>query len=474
MNMKGTIALLLAASAAFAQHVLVPPYLQPGNYPALTSEGKVLIWQTDSVPGTFVVEFTTGTQFEQAKKISRSKVTVTPLTLNQKTTLLYRSQLGKLKFDQDYIYRVLQNGTVVSTATFRTRTRKPETRFAVFGDCGARSPQQAKISWLVNEQKPDFVLVTGDLVYNNGREQEYRRNFFPYYTAARSDSSVGSPIMKNIPFYMLVGNHDIYSADLAKYPDGLAYFYYNDLPLNGAIPQATIEVKGSPAQVDAFKKSVQPRFPRMTHFSFDHGNVHIACLDANSYVNPLDPAVIDWLANDLRNSKADWKIVSYHHPGFNSSKAHYDYQLMRLLSPVLEELGVDMVLTGHVHNYQRTRPLKFAPKKNPEGTQYVISPEGKVDGVFTLDETFDGAANTRPNGIIYIVTGAGGAALYDKEMSAKPFMWKHEPQENWVPFTVKMVSDIHSYTLIETKGKTLQLRQLDSRNQVIDQITITK
>ncbi|HAC23485.1 MAG TPA: hypothetical protein DCE81_01070 [Cytophagales bacterium] len=474
MNVKGTIALLLAATAAVAQQVLVPPYLQPGNYPALTSEGKVLIWQTDTVPGAFVVEYTAGTNFEHAKKISRSKVTVTPLNLNKQTTLLYRSQLGKLKFDQDYIYRVLQNGTVVSTATFRTRTRKPETRFAVFGDCGARSPQQAKISWLVNEQKPDFVLVTGDIVYNNGREQEYRRNFFPYYISSKSDSSVGSPIMKNIPFYMLVGNHDIYSADLAKYPDGLAYFYYNDLPLNGAVPEETLEVKGPPAQVDAFRKSVQPRFPRMTHFSFDHGNVHIACLDANSYINPLDPTVIEWLTNDLRTSKADWKIVAYHQPGFNSSKAHYDYQLMRLLSPVMEQLGVDLVLTGHVHNYQRTHPLAFEPKKDSTGARYLISKEGRVDGKFTLDQAFDGVTNTKPKGIIYIVTGAGGAALYDKEMSAKPFMWKHEPQENWVPFTAKMVSDIHSFTLIETAGKKLKLRQLDSQNQVIDQITITK
>ena len=474
--MKVLLALVvsLATPALFAQQVLVPPYLQPGNFSALASEGKVLIWQTDSVPATYLVEFTTGTHFEQAKKVSQAKVNVTRLTLNQKTTLLYRSTLSKLKFDQDYVYRIFRNGTLISSQSFRTRTRKPETRFAVFGDCGARSAQQAKISWLVNEQKPDFVLVTGDIVYNNGREQEYRRNFFPYYTAEKADTTVGSPIMKNTPFYMLVGNHDIYSADLAKYPDGLAYFYYNDLPLNGVIPKETLEVKGPPAQVDAFKKSVQPRFPRMTHFSFDHGNVHIACLDANTYINPLDPTVIDWLANDLRNSKADWKIVSYHHPGFNSSKAHYDYQLMRLLSPVLEQLGVDLVLTGHVHNYQRTFPLTFEPKKDSTGAQYLISKEGRVDGKFTLDQEFDGVTKTKPKGIIYVVTGAGGAALYDKEMSAKPFMWKHEPQENWVPFTVKMVSDVHSFTMIETKGKTLQLRQVDARNQVIDQIAITK
>lgn len=110
------------------------------------------------------------------------------------------------------------------------------------------------------------------------------------------------------------------------------------------------------------------------------------------------------LANDLNSSKADWKIVSYHQPGLNSSKAHYDYQQTRLLSPVLESLHVDLVLSGHVHNYQRTHPLTFDPKKDSTGTHYEISKEGKVDGKFVLDSMYNGRSNTKPKGIIYIVT----------------------------------------------------------------------
>ena len=147
---------------------------------------------------------------------------------------------------------------------------------------------------------------------------------------------------------------------------------------------------------------------------------------------------------------------------------------MRLLSPVLEQLGVDMVLTGHVHNYQRTLPLKFAPKKNETGDRYVLTPEGRVDGVFTLDQQFDGVTHTKPDGIIYIVTGAGGAGLYDPAMSDKPDLWKHDPQENWVPFTAKIVSDIHSFTVIETDGKKLTLRQLNAKGVAFDQIHVTK
>jgi hypothetical protein len=145
-----------------------------------------------------------------------------------------------------------------------------------------------------------------------------------------------------------------------------------------------------------------------------------------------------------------------------------------LLSPLFEKLKVNLVLAGHVHNYQRSAPLLFAPQKNEAGDQYLVSPEGKVNGTFTIDEEFDGNTNTIPKGIIYIVTGAGGAPLYDSNLSLKPELWKHEPEENWQPFTQKLISDRHSFTLIETKGKELILQQIDLTGKIIDQIKVTQ
>ncbi len=475
-NQRSTTSILsiiffLATLSIHAQQVLVPPYLQPGNSSNLSNEQKILIWQTDSIPGHFKVEVSLAKPGE-IKTIA--KTSVVQLKLKNKTTFLYRATLPKLKFDSEYSYTISLNGQPMAEASFTSRTKEKTTRFAVFGDCGAGTPQQAKIAYQIYQQKPQFVLVTGDNVYRSGLENEYRKNFFPYYTAKEADTLKGAPIMQTIPFYMLLGNHDVFGADLDKTPDGLAYFYYNDLPLNGPHPKGMVTVKGNESLVKAFKSANGARFPRMSNFSFDYGNVHIVCLDANSYANPVDPTLVEWLSNDLKNTKADWKIVSYHHPGFNSSKAHYDYQYMRLLSPVLEQLGVDLVLTGHVHNYQRTLPLTFDPKLDSTGTHYAISPEGRVDGKFTLDQSFDGIINTKPKGIIYIVTGAGGAPLYDLSLSGKPELWKHDPQQNWVPFTTKIVSDIHSFSMIETNGKKLILKQLDAKGVAFDEITITK
>jgi acid phosphatase type 7 len=201
--------------------------------------------------------------------------------------------------------------------------------------------------------------------------------------------------------------------------------------------------------------------------------VHIVCLDANPYVFPFEPELIRWIETDLRNSKATWKIIAFHHPGFNSSQVHYDAQWMRALSPVFERSGVDLVLNGHVHNYQRTFPLRFAPKTDGKG-DVVFGSNGRVDGTFVLDQEFDGKTKTRPNGVLYVVTGAGGAGLYDTAFSNKPERWKHNPPENWVPFTVKLISHTHSLSVLQTEGKRLTLRQIDSKGEELDKFEVTK
>jgi hypothetical protein len=463
---------LCAGSSAdvFAQTILVPPYIQPGNASSLSKEQKVIIWETDSVPGKFTITW----NLDGDDKIRKTKIFHRRLTLKGKTTLLYRAILSGLKFDTIYHYEVKNDEAVITHASFSTRSKKPQTRFAVLGDFGAGNPRQAAIAYQIFLKKPQFVLTTGDNVYPDGRASEYRTNLFPYYRANENDPLKGAALMHTIPFYMVLGNHDIHGANLDKHPDGLAYYYYSDLPLNAPITTRTSTAEGASSLVNRFKSDTRPRFPGISNFSFDYGNVHITCLDANYYVDPLDPLLVEWLKRDIGKSKADWKFVAFHQPGFNSSEAHYDVQIMRLLSPLFESLKVDLVLTGHVHNYQRSLPLRFAPQKNEAGDQYIVSPEGRVNGVFTLDQSFNGDTDTTPEGIIYIVTGAGGGGLYDMKFSQKPETWRHEPRENWVPFTQKLISHTHSFTLIETKGKTLQLRQIDFYGNVIDSINVTK
>lgn len=454
-----------------AQQILVRPYIQPGNVSDLKKEEKVIIWQTDSVQGDFSVTYGMS---DAASKATSAKISSVKLHLKGKTTYLYRAVLPKLQFDTLYHYTVQLKSNVIARDTFHTRTTKPFTCFTVLGDFGAGTTQQAATAYRMAEQKPQFVVTTGDNAYQNGLEEEYRSNIFPYYLPQENEPAKGAAMMNTIPFYMVLGNHDVRVDSLGKEPGAFAYFYYNDLPMNGPVVQSPPVIKGNVAAVRAFRKNTRPRFPRMANFSFDHGNVHITCLDANDYINPLDPALLEWLQRDIGNSKADWKLVVFHHPGFNSSKAHYDFQVMRLLAPVFEKLGVNLVLTGHVHNYQRSVPLTFLPELNETGDRYVVSPEGRVNGTFTLDTLYDGVTKTKPRGIIYVVTGAGGGGLYDPVLSQKPETWSHDGPANWVPFTKKLISDRHSFTLIKTDNKILTLRQIDLTGKTLDEIMITQ
>ena len=151
------------------------------------------------------------------------------------------------------------------------------------------------------------------------------------------------------------------------------------------------------------------------------------------------------------------------------SRAHYEQQQMRLISPILEKGKVDIVFAGHVHNYQRTYPLTFKPDNL--GNQLVAGANnikiGKtVNGRWTLDKKFDGKRNTKPNGVIYIVTGAGGQGLYNPEQT--------KDTDSWQKFTFKFESRVHSFTIMDVDGKTLTLNQVDINGKEVDRMKIIK
>src|SRR5205823_7316338 len=108
-------------------------------------------------------------------------------------------------------------------------------RFVAFGDCGAGTAEQRPIAYQAYVARPDFLLITGDIVYDRGRIAQYRDNFWPVYNADAATPEVGAPLLRSTLFLAAPGNHDIAARDLGKSPDGLAYFLYWDQPLNGPL-----------------------------------------------------------------------------------------------------------------------------------------------------------------------------------------------------------------------------------------------
>jgi hypothetical protein len=278
----------------------------------------------------------------------------------------------------------------------------------------------------------------------------------------------------------VIANHDVHRTTAEHHPvadfdadaDSLGYFTNKYLPLNAPPhPQPTPKV-GAAARLDAFRACAGARYPRMANYSFDYGDGHFLCLDSNLYLDPTDAGWQRWIANDLAGTDAPWKFVVYHHPAFNVGLEHYSEQHMRVLSPIFERYGVTLVLSGHEHNYQRTRPIRFAPA-GPGAAARLNQSDRLVPGTFTVDRAFDGRQVTRPEGVIYLTTGAGGKHLYDPEFTNQPSSWLR-PEDGKVAYVERLVADRHSLTMVDMRPRELVVRQVDEWGHELDRVLIEK
>lgn len=455
---------------------VVKPYLQigherPSSGPKL--DRLELLWQTRDHPNPERIAWMVDTRADEhapwkpvgAPTARRVGVEGIPALRT------YRAAMTNLPPGQSFEYRIRRSGEVVFQARGSTpRPAGQPQRFVVFGDCAADTPDQRAVAYQTYQARPDYVVITGDIVYPRGRVSEYLNHFFPVYNNEAATPEQGAPLLRSTVFLATPGNHDLIERDLDRIPDGLAYFYYWSQPLNGpelaADSPSGPRLSGSEANRQAFLEGAGPTYPRMTNFSIDLGDIHWVMLDSNPYMDWTDPALRGWLEADLAGAAgAAWRVVAFHHPPFHSSKAHSEDQRMRVLAPVFEKGGVSVVFGGHVHNYERSRPLRFVADPPPPGSgSKPYGSGGQVAGKWTLDTTFDGAEHNRPDGVVYLVTGAGGARLYDPNQNDDPASWKD--------FTARFVSVIHSLTIVDATPDVLKFQQVSDEGREVDRFVI--
>jgi predicted phosphodiesterase len=470
--MKKTFLLLLLTIQVWGQDVFVTkPYLQIGQQASSTT--LQVLWHTKPENKVWSVEHRAGDKmpWKKADSLTSRLAVIKGIEAHQIVT----AQLSGLPAGEKFTYRVLMDGKSVFTSTAQApKTKTQPQHFVVIGDIGAETADQKKLALQMHLAKPDFVAVPGDIVYEYGQISEYKKRFWPIYNAETADTA-GAPLLRSIPFIAAVGNHDSDTRDLDAKPDALAYYLYFSQPHNGLLGKeggAILPVlKGSEENKQAFLKAAGSNYPQMTNYSFDYGNAHWTVIDANTYMDWTDAGILDWVAKDLENSKeAKWHFVMFHHPGFNSSREHFEQQHMRLLAPIFEKGGVDIVFNGHVHNYQRSYPMTFVPDR--KGTLLVGGKDNKsirgrvVNGKWVLDKKFDGFKNSKAKGIMYIVTGAGGQELYNPEQENDP--------DSWQKFTSKFISTVHTLSIVDIQGNTLTLKQIDTEGKEVDSFHLTK
>jgi acid phosphatase type 7 len=252
---------------------LVKPYLQLGNVsPGRVTDELVLLWHADLGEAVWAVEYQAGV--EAVWRLSPPPASHRSSVPGIAPHRLFRVALTGLVPGKEFAYRVRKGGEIIFAAAARAPkgTDQPY-RYVSFGDCGAGTAPQKAVAYQTHLARPDFLIITGDIVYGRGRISEYREKFWPVYNAEVASPLLGAPLLRSTLFVAAPGNHDIATRDLEKYPDGLAYFLYWDQPRNGPLG-----VQGGPlvppligpvANRQAFVVAAGDTYPRMANFSFN-------------------------------------------------------------------------------------------------------------------------------------------------------------------------------------------------------------
>lgn len=374
---------LLIIFLPFIQAIAQSPKVVRGPYLQVVTPTSVVVrWRTDQ-PTTGRVWF--GPSENQLTKDVRES----------EAKLEHILTLTGLQAATRYAYAIGYDDTkLASGADYYVKTAVPAgdtrpQRFWVLGDFGSNNENQKNVYQAYRNatatHPADLWLWLGDNAYSFGLEQEYQDYVFNVYP----------PTLRNTPIFMTPGNHD-YADSRTNF--NIAYYQLFSFPEKG-------EAGGVPSNTKSY-------------YSADYGNVHLISLDSQANqpedgfrIYDTTSTQIQWLKRDLAATKSPWKIVIFHHPpyskgGHDSDTEHQMKLIRENLTPILERYGVDLVLNGHSHGYERTYRLK--------GMTGLANTFDKSRHVAeSTSGRYDGSPNSCPiltkgEGTIYITNGSGG------------------------------------------------------------------
>ena len=390
--LKNDTTIVPTGGGAPAVTVVRRPYLQQ-----MSSSGVVVVWATREA-GTPGVRLTGGTSATVTGTSRRVPSSVNGLGYDY---YHHEVTLTGLEAATAYSYETRVDDAEVAQASFRTAPARGTGAFSfiAFGDSGTGSTDQRDLAALMANDTFDLALHTGDIAYGNSRGTgdatfgTYNDWFFGMYSAW----------LPYKPFFPSEGNHDSRPSN----GDGVAYLDSYVLPRNG----------GSAAYPDHAER----------YYSFDYGPVHFVALDTEfAFQDSTRRAEqLSWLESDLAGTSQPWKIAFFHRSPYSAGGEHgSDLAVRSAFAPLFEQYGVQLALSSHEHDYERTHP-----------------------------QTSGGGA-----GVTYVVTGGGGGPLY------------LNGTESWTAFSAAR----HHYLKVDVSACTLDVRAIGSSGSPFDSTTISR
>ena len=198
--------------------------------------------------------------------------------------------------------------------------RAGSVRFLAIGDTGTGTAQQKELAGVMTRYHTafpyEFVLMMGDNMYGGEAPKDFEKKFAEPYRALLNNK---------VKFYATLGNHD-----------------------------QALQVNYTNFNMDGKE-----------YYRFKKGNIAFYSLNSNY----MEKKQVKWLEDELARDTSEWKVCFFHHPPYSSAKKHgSNEQLREVLEPIFLKYGVDVVLTGHDHVYERIKPQK--------GIYYFVSGAG--------------------------------------------------------------------------------------------------
>lgn len=307
-------------------------------------------------------------------------------------------------------------------------------RFLVTGDMGDGGGNQTQVrdafTNYTNSSATHGWIWLGDNAYYNGTDLEYQSFIFNIYAQQ----------LKYLCLFPALGNHDYanvgYLSNLAL-TNNFPYFDIFTLPTNSGNEK---------------------------YYSYNYGNIHFITLDSYGALNSPGSPMYTWLQNDLQSNTQRFTIVNFHHPPYtkgthNSDTEIEDIDIRQNIVPLLEQHGVDLVMCGHSHTYERS---KFIKGHQGVSTNFnnAIYPAGNV--VMQPNGISYYKNSTKANGTIYVVCGSSG-----RKSTSVSTGFPHNAMQT-------SMADLGGCLILDIEGDSLYCKFITAAGSTFDEFAIVK